>query len=152
MFTRNELKEQTRNKIIDATLSLILQKGFIRISSKEIAKASGVAQGSIFLHFGTKISLLNYILSSNIDYFENMLKERCVPKLSQELFIRSLLEVYEKHEDILSRIFKDYSYLDSSLTRSIDSVEVVLKNLIFNNYKRHSTSRVNIVDSFMIQF
>ena len=149
MSTRIEMKEQTRSKIIDATFDLIREKGFVKISSKEIASRCEVAQGSIFLHFGTKNALLYYILSSNIEGFENMLKDKCIPKESQEVFTRSLLDSIEKYEDILARIYKDYSYLDSTLIKSIDGVEVLIKNLIFDNYKKNCKTKVNIVDSFI---
>jgi AcrR family transcriptional regulator len=146
---REEQKAETRKRIIDSTFHLIKEKGFLKISSKDIAKSCNVAQGSIFLHFGTKIDLLNHILGSNIESYEDDLKRDCLPDLSRELFLKSLLDTIEKHEDILARIYKDYSYLDTSLTKSIDNAEVLLKNLLFSNYKLYTKEKVNIVDSFI---
>lgn len=146
---RDVEKAKTRKKIIDATEYLIKRRGFVRISSKEISKECGVSQGSIFLHFKTKDGLLTTILDSNIDYLEDNIKELCNPKDSKESFIRSLLDSMASAEDILARIYRDYSYLDQDLQKRINNLEITIKNLIYENIKQDSKSNLSIVDSFI---
>ncbi len=147
---REESKLRTREKIILASELLIHRKGFVKISSKEIARECDVSQGSIFLHFGTKDGLLGTILTSNIDDLESDLKEYCITSKSQDIFLKNYLDIQSKYEDILSRIYKDYSYLDGTFTKRIDQLEVMVKNLFFDNYKKNKKRSVNIVDSFII--
>jgi len=149
MGTRSEAKIKTREKIIDATMQLIQRRGFVKISSKEISNVCGVSQGSIFLHFKTKDGLLSTILSSNIESFEQSLIDGCIPLDTQESFLKNYIDILSVYEDILSRIYKDYSYLENTLQKRIDGMEVLLKNLIFDNYKKNSRSSMSIVDSFI---
>ncbi|AIO18456.1 putative HTH-type transcriptional regulator TtgW [Candidatus Izimaplasma bacterium HR1] len=142
-------KAKTRQKIIEATEYLIKRKGFVKISSKEISKECDVSQGSIFLHFNTKYGLLMTILESNIESLENDLKQQCTADCSQELLIKNFLEVLNSYEDILARIYRDHSYLENDLKKKVDNLEIFMKNLIFDNYKKNSKETLGIVDSFI---
>lgn len=142
-------KEKTRQRIIDATEFLIRRRGFVKISSNEISKECGVSKGSIFLHFGTKDSLLKAILDRNIDKLEDTIHEQCIITNTQEFFLKNLLDSISLYEDILSRMFRDYSYLDIETTKRIDNLEVTIKNLIYENFKRNSKKILSIVDSFI---
>lgn len=147
--TRIEAKAKTREKIIGATKLLIQKRGFVKISSNEIAKECGVSKGSIFLHFQTKDGLLTTILTSNIESLEEGLKSTCYPTDTQDTFLKNSIEILSIHEDILARIYKDYSYLDSPLQKHVDGLEILFKNLIFDNYKKNTKSTMSIVDSFI---
>jgi AcrR family transcriptional regulator len=47
-----------RDRILDATYELLRDKGVARLSTKEIAERTGVAEGSIFYHFRDRAGLL----------------------------------------------------------------------------------------------
>ena len=91
MGIRSELKQKTHNLILEKTALLLDKKGFLNVSSKEIAKECNVSQGSIFLHFKTKENLLNMILSNNITHFENSLKNSLLPELKSDIFLKKYL-------------------------------------------------------------
>jgi AcrR family transcriptional regulator len=44
-----------RQRILDAALSLIQQRGIGRVTTREIAMAAGAAEGSLFKNFGDKM-------------------------------------------------------------------------------------------------
>ncbi len=46
--------EETRQKVIEAATELALEHGFASVSIKEVQQRSGVSNGSIFHHFGSK--------------------------------------------------------------------------------------------------
>ncbi|MGW0659874.1 TetR/AcrR family transcriptional regulator [Streptodolium elevatio] len=50
--------DTTRARVIQATLGCILDKGFYRASSNEIARRAGVSWGVIQHHFGTREALM----------------------------------------------------------------------------------------------
>jgi AcrR family transcriptional regulator len=52
-----------RQRILDAALGLIQQKGIGQVTTREIAMAAGAAEGSLFKNFGDKIGLLTELLS-----------------------------------------------------------------------------------------
>lgn len=150
MSTRDELKLQTREKIISETTKLLHEKGFIQVSSREISEICGVSQGTIFLHFETKNNLLNAILYSNINKFENALNERCNPNETQDTFIKNFLNTLSDYENILSRAYKDYPYLTDSLQKQLDDLDTLVKNKLFDNLKFNRSNNTNIIDSFIL--
>lgn len=52
----------TRQRIIDAALGLIRERGIGRVTTKEIAAAADAAEGSLFKNFGDKMGLLTELL------------------------------------------------------------------------------------------
>ena len=52
-----------RQRILDAALALIRDRGIGRVTTKEIALAAGAAEGSLFKNFGDKMGLLTELLS-----------------------------------------------------------------------------------------
>lgn len=127
-----------------------MQNGLIKTSSKLIAENCSVSQGTIFLHFGTKDELLYTILKSNIDLLENDINLKCDIKKDPQIFVKKLLDVLSKHEDILSRVYKEENYLSTDLIKQVEHFENTLKNLLLDNYRKHSTKRISIVDSFVV--
>jgi AcrR family transcriptional regulator len=51
-------QQSTRQRIIDGTKTVIHAKGFGNATTKEIARAAGVAEGSIYNNFGDKFDLI----------------------------------------------------------------------------------------------
>jgi AcrR family transcriptional regulator len=49
---------ETRQRIVDAAGKLFMEHGYAATSTADLADAAGVAEGSIFYHFGSKRALL----------------------------------------------------------------------------------------------
>lgn len=77
-------KELTRKKILEASLKLFSEKGFIGATTKEIAKEAGIAEITLFRHFPTKESLFEEVISrySFLPALRDLLPE--IRKLSYE--------------------------------------------------------------------
>jgi AcrR family transcriptional regulator len=56
----------TRQAIIDATEKVIRDRGLARATTKEIARAAGVAEGTIFKHFEKKDDLLLAVVQERL--------------------------------------------------------------------------------------
>lgn len=50
--------EETRERILDAARALFRTRGYVNTSTADIAAQAGVAEGSIFYHYGSKRNLL----------------------------------------------------------------------------------------------
>ena len=50
--------DETQNKIIDATMNLIMEKGYIATTTKDIAKRAGVNECTIFRKFSGKKEII----------------------------------------------------------------------------------------------
>jgi len=57
-------KSTTRQKLLEATLKLISEKGYLGATTREIARLAGVTELTLFRHFGTKERLFEELLSS----------------------------------------------------------------------------------------
>ena len=58
--------EATKAKILQAARQVMAQKGFTRATTSEIAKAAGVAEGTIFRYFKTKKDILLSLIPREI--------------------------------------------------------------------------------------
>ena len=91
-------KKQTvkQKKIIEVAITSFAEKGYSNTSTSEIAKKAGVAEGTIFKHYGTKENLLLSIMVPFLkDFFPTMadelIGELMNDKRSFEEFLRVLL-------------------------------------------------------------
>jgi len=63
----DEIGDESRQRILDASESLFAEQGFDRTSFAEIAKRSGISRGSIPWHFQNKDGLLIAVVERAID-------------------------------------------------------------------------------------
>ena len=150
MNMREEGKAKTKQKIIDETKKVLFEKGSIKMSTKDISNESGVSQGTIFLHFASKENLINYILNELIRTFYQDLQNTCKVNVERSVFLNQFLNVFSRHEDILSIVYKDYFYLSDEVQRTIDQVESNIKSLFFDQIRSSQGKEISIVDSFVL--
>lgn len=86
-----------QKRIIEVAISLFAEKGYSNTATAEIAKLAGVAEGTIFKHYGTKENLLLSIMVPFLkELFPSMVdelfEELMVDNISFEEFLRKLLK------------------------------------------------------------
>jgi AcrR family transcriptional regulator len=59
----------TRDRILDATKQVIEERGSARVTTKEIARAAGLAEGTLFKYFERKDDLLLAVVQENLPPF-----------------------------------------------------------------------------------
>ena len=60
---------ETRQKILDATARLIQMKGLARVTTKEIARETGLSEGALYRHFEHKEEVLFAVLTKHLPTF-----------------------------------------------------------------------------------
>ncbi|MEC9485696.1 MAG: TetR family transcriptional regulator [Candidatus Izemoplasma sp.] len=150
MNKRQEAKMNTRNHILNITEELIKENGLVKVSSKDISSRADVAQGSIFLHFSTKMDLVYRVYSDKMDLIEKSLMKSCRLNMSSENFLRQFLDIHMTYEGILSRMVKDYPYMESKLKTKVDNFENEIKNLLFDYLRKNNVQKLSIVNSFIV--
>ena len=116
---KSEKQTPKQKKILEVAITTFAEKGYSNTSTAEIAKLAGVAEGTIFKHYGTKENLLLAIMvpflkdhaSSLVDeLFTELMDE----KISFKQFIRNLLknriEFLSKNKEIFLVFFKEFIY------------------------------------------
>lgn len=89
----------TKDKILDAALSLFSKKGYLGATTKEIAKKAGVAELTLFRHFSSKERLFEAMI--NRYTFLPALKE-LMPGLREMQYRDALYEIARRFLERLS--------------------------------------------------
>ena len=69
-----ETKPTLRRRIIEAADALIREQGLGGATTREIAKAAGCAEGSIYVHFEDKIDLVIAVIVEREPFFAELLE------------------------------------------------------------------------------
>jgi AcrR family transcriptional regulator len=87
---RREQKEQTRKQLIEVAFQQFAQNGLMATRTLDIAKAAGVAHGSVFVHFPTREALLITV----IEEFGHRITQRIHELASGGGSVREVLEAH----------------------------------------------------------
>lgn len=96
MIEKSNKQTVKQKKIFEVAIATFAEKGYSNTSTSEIAKKAGVAEGTIFKHYGTKENLLLSIMVPFLkDFFPTMadqlIGELMNEECSFEEFLRALL-------------------------------------------------------------
>src|ERR1700712_1610106 len=61
-LTREESRDQTRERLVAAARTMFIKKGFVATSGEDIAMAAGYTRGAFYSNFGSKADLLIELL------------------------------------------------------------------------------------------
>lgn len=120
---RKKSAEDRRQDILAAALTVFTKKGFNGSTTAEIARAAGVAEGTIFRHFATKKELLIAVLkpkvldgiiyldkeqkeSSPVEFFRRFLRNRLELLKENESFFRFMFAEAQYHEEVRDALYK----------------------------------------------
>ena len=97
--------EERRSTIVAATVPLFLEQG-AAVTTREIAHAAGIAEGTIFRVFPDKTALLDAVISAALDPTPtNAAIEAIDPGLSLEDRLVDVVEILRKRVLYLFRVF-----------------------------------------------
>src|SRR2546428_12406342 len=65
---------ETRQKILEATARLLQMKGLARVTTKEIARETGLSEGALYRHFEHKEEVLFAVLTKHLPTFLEILQ------------------------------------------------------------------------------
>jgi AcrR family transcriptional regulator len=69
-----QMAGETRRKILEATEKLVQMKGLARVTTKEIARETGLSEGALYRHFGHKeevfFEIMRYYLPTFLETFK----------------------------------------------------------------------------------
>ncbi|MGN1402520.1 MAG: TetR/AcrR family transcriptional regulator [Bacillus sp. (in: firmicutes)] len=108
-----------QKKIIEAAITIFAEKGYANTSTSEIAMRAGVAEGTIFKHYGTKENLLISLLVPFMkDFFpamaDDFLKEIMDEEASFEDFLRAFIKnrivFFSENREVFQVLIKEIIY------------------------------------------
>jgi AcrR family transcriptional regulator len=94
--TRKEQTKRTREAIIVSATELFFAKGFSEVSTDEIAEKAGVAKGTIFHHFDSKVKLALAVFKNFMEQYQKSIPEDIQersPKEIMNMFLDQTIEI-----------------------------------------------------------
>ncbi len=146
ILEKSNKQTDKQKKIIEVAIATFAEKGYSNTSTSEIAKKAGVAEGTIFKHYGTKENLLLSIMVPFLkDFFptmaEELIGELMKDKCSFEDFLRALLTnrsvFLSENREIFQVFIKEMFYKEE------------LRNELLPNVLEVGTYRlINVIEVF----
>jgi AcrR family transcriptional regulator len=87
----------TRNRVIQAALTCIIERGYYRASSNEIARTAGVSWGVIQHHFGTREGLMLAVLQKGSSDFAQSVEEIHISGGTTASRVNQLVDTFSFH-------------------------------------------------------
>jgi AcrR family transcriptional regulator len=107
-----DTKPSLRRRIIEAADALIREHGLAGATTREIARAAGCAEGSIYVHFEDKIDLVIAVIVEREPYFADLLE--LPSKAGEESveanlvpWVRELLSLMRDNQPIFFALMSD---------------------------------------------
>ncbi|WP_028841843.1 TetR/AcrR family transcriptional regulator [Thermodesulfobacterium hveragerdense] len=109
--------KNTKKRILEAALKVFSEKGFLGATTKEIAKQAGVAEVTLFRHFGSKENLFAETINqySFLPKLKEILSEIKTepPDIALKKIAREFLNVLESKKNLIRIMYTDfYRYPD----------------------------------------
>jgi len=117
MVEATETKPTLRRRIIEAADALIREHGLAGTTTREIARAAGCSEGSIYVHFQDKIDLVIAVIVEREPYFAELLE---LPKRAGEgtvdanlvPWVEELVSLIRDNQPIFFAIMSDRNVFD----------------------------------------
>jgi len=100
-------KEETRERIVQASLTLFETRGFAATRTQDIAEAAGISHGSIFVHFKTREELLVYVCRRFLGALDAHTHSALRASAGLEPFLRAHLSSLSDHEALYIRLVQE---------------------------------------------
>ncbi len=137
-------KEETKQRLLESTLHLMSEKGYVGATTREISRHAGVTELTLFRHFGTKEKLFVELLSSYA--FLPRLKE-LMPELGNYSYEEALtliamkfLTTLKERKSMMKILLSEihiYPEKVKKIYRSyVDEVRVTLAGYFFSMQKK----------------
>ncbi|HHV74721.1 MAG TPA: TetR/AcrR family transcriptional regulator [Thermoanaerobacterium sp.] len=131
------LSDEKRNRIIEASLREFSEKGYMRASTNEIVKNAGISKGLLFHYFKSKKNLFLYLFDRVVDEFVAAFYE-FIDDSSSDIFDRLMswtmvkfrlyykkpleyrfltVSIYDSPEEIKDDILKRYERISSEVMK-----------------------------------
>ncbi|MGG1575118.1 TetR/AcrR family transcriptional regulator [Fictibacillus sp. NRS-1165] len=124
----SENKKQTdkQQKILESAIRIFAEKGYTNTSTSEIAKAAGVAEGTIFRKYGTKDNLL---LSVIVPFLKDLF-----PAIAEGVFNEVMTKDILSFEDFLRAFLKNRI---DFFNENKEIFQIVVKEMLYNTELRN---------------
>lgn len=123
-----------RRRMLDATIELASEGGFDAVQMREVADRAGVALGTLYRYFPSKIHLLVAALNREFEETESRTAVRAVPGETAHERVMSILgrmtRALQKQPRLTEALVRAFMFADASATDEIHAVGMQLTAMI----------------------
>ena len=107
----------TRERLIAATTRLMCERGLARTSTRDIARAAGVAEGALYHHFADKAELLLAVIQAGMGEFKQVVDSLALQvgrrslRANLEQVARAALEFHLRVAPLVCSLYSDRTLL-----------------------------------------
>ena len=129
-----------RQQIIDGAIKVFTEKGFHNSTTKEIAKAAGLTEGTLYNYVQSKEDIIYIVYDHITSILRNDLEKAIAlekdPKKRLKAALLQNLKSINEHQDIILFMYKESGYLDKEslyavLARETEYIEL-FESLLHN--------------------
>ncbi|MCD4818978.1 MAG: TetR/AcrR family transcriptional regulator [Candidatus Cloacimonetes bacterium] len=131
MNKRQLQKQKTRELIIEVSKESFIKNGFLNTTTSQIAKAAGIAHGTLFLHFPSKDLLIEEILDNELGEISQEIYNLVLSQNSIETLLNKYLDLISQQEDFFSTIYRELPFYNDKLRRKILFKESIIRSHFF---------------------
>jgi AcrR family transcriptional regulator len=139
---RERKKLQTRQAILEAAMSLMIEHGYQGVKIEDITKRADVANATFFLHFPTKASLITAFNKQIFIKVADRIKDKklcAVEKL--ELLHTIVSDEWEPYEALLQRLMTDMVLQEGDeVIGSISGLSKIVADIVAEGQKKGQLS------------
>ncbi|MEK4027008.1 MULTISPECIES: TetR/AcrR family transcriptional regulator [Bacillaceae] len=130
--------QETADKIINATIELVREKGYKATTTKAIAEKAGVNEVTIFRHFGSKKSILESAVQrfSYVPLLSKAIREKVVWELEEDLYLlsKAYMDYLVSIQDFVLIGFKEAG-LFPEVDEEIANIPLELKKVMMDYFQ-----------------
>jgi len=121
-----------RDKILDAAMAMLLEKGFARTTMSDVAKAAGIGRGTVYWHFPSKDELFLAVVQRETDKVTSELEPLlAMPMPAADKLELMITATFQMYGDV-PHLFKAFL---SILTGAGDELEQQLEGALAGIYR-----------------
>ncbi|NLR92282.1 TetR/AcrR family transcriptional regulator [Flammeovirga agarivorans] len=151
------IDETKLQRIKEATIEMVVSKGYGGASVSSIAKKAQVADGYLYRHYPSKAALVQALYSSNIEYFRNLIfkymeehekLEEVITHFCFEIF--TLANENPSRAKFINMLMNDYTFLMSK--EMVLKIPESSKRMVERGHKTGEVSKEINVEMFNAVF
>lgn len=113
-------KETRRSQLVDAAVRVFAEKGYRAAAISDIIDAAGVARGTFYLHFGSKLEVFHAVMARYLELFKEVTAREVARPYDNPLSVRtrireSLLEwlnFFSANKDLSKIVFREANAIE----------------------------------------
>lgn len=136
-LSREEAKQQTRTRLLDAALELLIEQGYENLTTGRIAKRAGMAQPTFYVHFSDMQELLSELAANLVRKLRRAFRESRTPlheggdvAAASRRTVWLALQTVVEHAGLLRLYMAEQLHLQSSIGPQVrQSLEAFIDDL-----------------------